>query len=60
MLPVPLDDPANDPTARGNETPGQELMREALHGFDERVFRPSVVQTAQVLALFITDWCGWE
>ncbi len=31
---------------------------EGLHGVDERVFWPSVVQTAQVLALFIRDWCG--
>ena len=31
---------------------------EAAHGVDERVYLPSVVQTAQVLALFIRDWCG--
>jgi acetylornithine deacetylase len=31
---------------------------EAIHGVDERVLWPSVVQTAQVLALFIRDWCG--
>ena len=31
---------------------------ESLHGVDERVFWPSVVQTAQVLALFVRDWCG--
>jgi acetylornithine deacetylase len=31
---------------------------EAIHGVDERVFWPSVVQTAQVLAIFIRDWCG--
>jgi len=31
---------------------------EGLHGVDERVFWPSVVQTAHVLALFVRDWCG--
>ena len=31
---------------------------EDVHGVDERVHLPSVVQTAQVLALFIRDWCG--
>ncbi len=31
---------------------------EGLHGADERVFWPSVVQTAQVLATFVRDWCG--
>ena len=31
---------------------------ESLHGVDERVYWPSVVQTAQVLALFVRDWCG--
>ena len=31
---------------------------EAIHGVDERVLWPSVVQTAQVLAFFIRDWCG--
>jgi len=31
---------------------------ESIHGVDERVLWPSVVQTAQVLALFIRDWCG--
>ena len=33
-------------------------VRRAAHGVDERVYLPSVVQTAQVLALFIRDWCG--
>jgi acetylornithine deacetylase len=33
---------------------------EGIHGFDERVSLPSVLQTAQTLALFITDWCGVE
>jgi acetylornithine deacetylase len=33
---------------------------ESLHGVDERVLWPSVVQTAQVLALFVRDWCGLE
>jgi len=31
---------------------------EHIHGVDERVFVPSVVQTAQVLALLVRDWCG--
>ena len=31
---------------------------EGIHGIDERVFMPSVVETAQVLGLFIGDWCG--
>lgn len=31
---------------------------EAAHGVGERVYLPSVVQTAQVLGLFIRDWCG--
>lgn len=31
---------------------------EQAHGVDERVYFPSVVQTAQVMALFVRDWCG--
>ncbi len=31
---------------------------EQAHGPDERVWFPSVVQTAQVMALFVRDWCG--
>jgi acetylornithine deacetylase len=31
---------------------------EATHGVDERVWFPSVVQTAQVMASFVRDWCG--
>jgi acetylornithine deacetylase len=31
---------------------------EAIHSMDERVHLPSMVQTAQALALFIRDWCG--
>ncbi|TMM02035.1 MAG: ArgE/DapE family deacylase [Actinobacteria bacterium] len=31
---------------------------ESIHGVDERVHLPSMVQTAQALALFIRDWCG--
>ena len=31
---------------------------ERIHGVDERVYVPSVVQTAQVLALVVRDWCG--
>jgi acetylornithine deacetylase len=33
-------------------------LAENEHGVDERVFLPSVVETAQVIALFIADWCG--
>jgi acetylornithine deacetylase len=33
---------------------------EGIHGVDERVSIPSVLQTAQALALFINDWCGVE
>ena len=31
---------------------------EGAHGVDERVWFPSVVQTAQVMASFVRDWCG--
>jgi acetylornithine deacetylase len=31
---------------------------EAAHGVGERVYLPSVVQTAQVLGLLVRDWCG--
>ena len=31
---------------------------EGVHGVDERVYLPSVVETAQVLGIFIRDWCG--
>jgi acetylornithine deacetylase len=31
---------------------------ELAHGANERVWLPSVVQTAQVLGLFVRDWCG--
>ena len=33
---------------------------ESIHGVDERVSLPSVLQTAQTLALFVDDWCGLE
>ena len=33
-------------------------LAEHIHGVDERVFLPSVVQTAQVLALLVRDWSG--
>ena len=33
-------------------------LAESEHGVDERVFVPSIVQTAQALALFVADWCG--
>jgi acetylornithine deacetylase len=31
---------------------------ERLHAADERVWLPSVTQTAQTLGLFVRDWCG--
>ena len=31
---------------------------EQAHGIGERVYLPSVIQTAQVMGLFIRDWCG--
>ena len=31
---------------------------EGIHGIDERVSLRSVVESAQVLGLFIRDWCG--
>jgi acetylornithine deacetylase len=31
---------------------------ERLHAVDERVWLPSVTETAQTLALFVRDWCG--
>jgi acetylornithine deacetylase len=31
---------------------------ERAHGVDERVYLPSVVQTAQVMGLFVRAWCG--
>jgi acetylornithine deacetylase len=33
---------------------------ESDHGVDERVHLPSMVSTAQAIALFIADWCGLE
>jgi acetylornithine deacetylase len=33
-------------------------LAENEHGVDERVLIPSIVQTAQAIALFIADWCG--
>ena len=30
------------------------------HGVDERVSLPSMVRTAQAIALFIADWCGLQ
>jgi acetylornithine deacetylase len=33
-------------------------LSESEHGVDERVYLPSVTQTAQAIALFIADWCG--
>jgi acetylornithine deacetylase len=31
---------------------------EHLHAADERVWLPSVTESAQTLALFVHDWCG--
>lgn len=31
---------------------------EQIHGIDERVSLRSVIESAQVLGLFIRDWCG--
>ena len=33
-------------------------VAENAHGVDERVHLPSMVATAQALALFVADWCG--
>ena len=33
-------------------------LAEGIHGIDERVHLPSMVDTARVLGLFIRDWCG--
>jgi acetylornithine deacetylase len=33
-------------------------VAENAHGVDERVHLPSMVATAQALALFVVDWCG--
>ena len=33
---------------------------ESIHGIDERVSLPSVIRTAQTLAVFIDGWCGLE
>jgi acetylornithine deacetylase len=31
-----------------------------IHGVDERVHVPSILTTAQALALLVRDWCGLE
>ncbi|MBD9624687.1 ArgE/DapE family deacylase [Ensifer sp. ENS06] len=33
---------------------------ERIHGYDERVFLPSVRSVTQSIALFVADWCGLE
>jgi acetylornithine deacetylase len=33
-------------------------LAENEHGVDERVYLPSITETAQAIALFISDWCG--
>jgi acetylornithine deacetylase len=35
-------------------------LAEGIHGVDERVSMPSVLETAKTLALFVNDWCGLE
>jgi acetylornithine deacetylase len=35
-------------------------LAENEHAVDERVHLPSVIETAQAIALFIADWCGLE
>jgi len=35
-------------------------VAENIHGFNERVSMDSTVQVAQVLAVFIANWCGLE
>jgi acetylornithine deacetylase len=35
-------------------------LAENEHGVDERVHLPSITETAQVIALFIQDWCGLQ
>jgi acetylornithine deacetylase len=35
-------------------------LAENEHGVDERVFLPSVMDTAKAIALFTADWCGLE
>jgi len=31
---------------------------ERMHGLDERVWLPSVTETAAALAILVRDWCG--
>lgn len=33
---------------------------ERIHGYDERVFLPSVRRVTQSIALFVADWCGLQ
>ncbi len=33
-------------------------LAESIHGIDERVHVPSIVTTAETLALLVRDWCG--
>ena len=35
-------------------------IAENEHGVDERVYLPSITETAQAIALFIGDWCGLD
>ena len=55
------------PTTLGNEEIMEDAFRdcgldpcsvEQIHGIDERVSLRSVVESAQVLGLFVRDWCG--
>lgn len=35
-------------------------VSQGIHGFDERVYLPSVRRVTGAIALFIADWCGLE
>ena len=35
-------------------------VSQGIHGFDERVFLPSVKRVTGTIALFIAEWCGLE
>ena len=38
--------------------PAGTALRGEVHGIDERVSLRPVVESAQVLGLFVRDWCG--
>ena len=62
---------AEAPTTLGDEEPGQVIMGDAsrdcgleprgveqIHGIGERASLLPVFEPAQVLGLFVRDWCG--